>query len=79
MSTDPTTAASRWKLLNVIRCRSTTGKQLVRSCNTMVADAGLKELKDLKNLTALYLHRTQVTAAGEKELKEALPRCNILR
>ena len=35
-----------------------------------VTDAGLKELKDLKQLTALNLGNTQVTDAGLKELKD---------
>jgi len=31
---------------------------------TEVTDAGLRELKELKRLQALYLSNTQVTAAG---------------
>jgi hypothetical protein len=42
-----------------------------------VTDAGLKELKELKQLTTLDLEGTQVTDAGLKELKEALPKCKI--
>ncbi len=37
---------------------------------TSLTDAGLKELKELKNLTALVLLATQVTDAGLIELKE---------
>ena len=37
--------------------------------STKVTDAGLKELKDLKNLTTLYLPAA-VTDAGLKELKD---------
>jgi internalin A len=37
---------------------------------TKVTDAGLKELKELKQLTSLNLGATKVTAAGVKELKE---------
>jgi Leucine-rich repeat (LRR) protein len=37
---------------------------------TRVTDAGLKELKEFKNLETLYLSRTMVTDAGLKELKE---------
>src|SRR5881409_2312039 len=37
---------------------------------TKVTDAGLKELKHLKQLTSLYLNNTQVTDAGLKELKD---------
>jgi hypothetical protein len=37
---------------------------------TALTDAGLKEIKDLKNLTALDLCQTQVTDAGLKELKD---------
>src|SRR5438270_435213 len=35
-----------------------------------VTDAGLKELKDLEQLTSLYLAYTKVTDAGMKELKD---------
>src|SRR5262249_44844721 len=38
--------------------------------NTAVTDAGLKELKELKNLVFLSLSDTGVTDAGLKELKE---------
>jgi RNA polymerase sigma factor (sigma-70 family) len=38
--------------------------------DTQVTDAGVKELKNLKNLTKLHLTLTQVTDAGVKELKE---------
>ena len=38
--------------------------------DTQVTDAGLKELKELKNLTLLDLGGTQVTDAGLKELKD---------
>jgi len=41
-----------------------------------VTEEGLKELKELKNLTRLLLDGTKVTDAGKKELKEALPNCN---
>src|SRR5271170_1713675 len=37
---------------------------------TQVTDAGLKDLKELKNLTLLNLGFTQVTDAGLKDLKE---------
>ena len=37
---------------------------------TAVTDAGLKELKDLKQLTTLDLDGTKVTDAGLKELKD---------
>ncbi len=36
-----------------------------------MTDAGLKELKELKQLTSLNLNGTQVTDAGLKELKES--------
>ena len=38
--------------------------------DTKVTDAGLKELKDLKQLTTLNLKFTGVTDAGLKELKD---------
>ena len=42
-----------------------------------MTDAGLEEVKDLKQLESLNLFHTKVTAAGMKELKEALPKCDI--
>jgi hypothetical protein len=42
-----------------------------------ITDMGLKELAGLKSLQALYLNRTQVTDAGLKELRKALPGCDI--
>ncbi len=44
---------------------------------TQVTDAGLKELKELKHLSGLYLSGTHLTAEGLKELKAALPKCQI--
>ena len=46
---------------------------------TSTADAGLKELKELKQLTSLHLGGTGVTDAGVKELQAALPHCKIHR
>ena len=42
----------------------------VNLTGTGVTDAGLKALKDLKQLTTLNLDKTKVTDAGLKELKE---------
>ena len=45
---------------------------------TKVTDAGLKELVALKGLTTLNLaYCPQVTGAGLKELRQALPKCEI--
>ena len=44
-----------------------------------MTDAGLKELKDLKQLTSLYLGGTKVTADGVADLQKALPGCQISR
>ena len=46
---------------------------------TKVTDAGLKELKDLKQLTSLNLYATKVTADGVADLQKALPGCKINR
>src|SRR5438552_2461631 len=43
-----------------------------------VTDAGLKELKDLKKLTLLWLRDTKVTDAGVADLQKALPACKII-
>jgi len=42
-----------------------------------VTDAGLKELKEVKSLQFLFIGSPQVTAAGVKELKAALPGLKI--
>ena len=44
-----------------------------------VTDAGLKGLKDLKQLTSLNLEGTKVTADGVADLQKALPGCKITR
>jgi hypothetical protein len=44
-----------------------------------VTDAGLKELRVLKNLSRLYLCETSVTNGALKELRNALPECKIVR
>src|SRR5947209_7412588 len=46
------------------------GVNLTGTHDTQVTDAGLMELKDLKQLTTLYLNSTKVTGAGLKELKD---------
>ena len=44
---------------------------------TNVTDAGLKELAGLKNLLRVYCSGSHVTDAGEKQLRSALPKCEI--
>src|SRR5438874_4326071 len=51
----------------------------VNLAGTQVTDAGLKELKDLKQLTYLDVSGTQVTADGVADLQKALPGCGITR
>ena len=46
---------------------------------TSTADAGLKELKDLKQLTFLGLTGAQVTVDGMADLQKALPGCKVTR
>ena len=45
--------------------------------DTNIADADLKELKELKSLQKLVLSGTQITDAGLKDLKQALPKTKI--
>jgi hypothetical protein len=40
-------------------------------------DAGLKELAGLQSLQTLELGGTKVTETGVKQLKKALPKCEI--
>jgi hypothetical protein len=48
---------------------------LFRASSIRLWHTDLKGLKELKQLTSRYLTGTKVTAAGVKELKEALPKC----
>ena len=48
-------------------------------CRTRVTDTGLMHLKGLTNLRIVDLRGTNVTNAGAKELKRALPRLTIMR
>jgi glucose-6-phosphate isomerase len=43
------------------------------------ADAGVTHLKEMKGLIHVDLNKTQLTDAGLKELKEALPNCQVTR
>jgi hypothetical protein len=45
--------------------------------STDITDEGLQYLSGLSNLTHLNAERTKVTGEGVKELREALPTCNI--
>ncbi len=44
---------------------------------TQVTDGGLVHLKALKSLKVLFLRNTKVTDKGVKDLKKALPACEI--
>jgi hypothetical protein len=48
-------------------------------CADLNTDAGLKELKELRNLRELDVFNTKVTAVGTRELKTALPELDITR
>jgi len=44
-----------------------------------ITDAGLKHLAKLSGLRTLYLYGTEVSEEGVAELRELLPRCDIMR
>jgi WD40 repeat protein len=46
---------------------------------TQVTDAGLKNLRGLKSLQLLDLTNTRVTDAGLQDIKEALPKCRVIK
>jgi hypothetical protein len=60
-----------------MQTRNPFTSSILASTSPSIADVGLKELKDLKNLKYLLHFVTKVTDAGVKELKEALPKCEI--
>jgi hypothetical protein len=51
--------------------------QQVNLARTKITDAGLEYLKSLKRLRSVQLQQTKVTAKGVKELRKALPRCEV--
>ena len=46
--------------------------------DTSIGDASIRNIKKLTGLKELVLISTQLTMAGQRELKEALPKCDIL-
>jgi hypothetical protein len=46
---------------------------------TKLTDTNVQELAALRRLRILHISETQVTAAGEQQLKKALPLCYIKR
>ena len=44
---------------------------------TGISDEGLTHLRTLKRLETLDIRKTRVTAAGVKQLQEAIPDCTI--
>ncbi|MCX5653361.1 MAG: hypothetical protein NTY65_01745 [Planctomycetota bacterium] len=44
---------------------------------TPITDAGVKDLKELKDLQRLNLTGTKITDAGLKDLRQALPTTDI--
>ena len=45
--------------------------------HTQITDAGLVHLEGMASLETLYLNGTQVSKAGVKQLRTALPDCAI--
>ena len=45
--------------------------------DTLITDAGLKEVGKLQKLKVLNLRDTKITDAGVAELQKALPKCEI--
>jgi hypothetical protein len=45
--------------------------------HTGVTDAGLEQLKGLKELHELFVNQTSVTDAGIKKFRKALPTCTV--
>ena len=56
-----------------------TSLKILSLLGTHVADAGLEHLKGLKRLEVLHLHGSQVSNAGMKKFRVALPKCKIPR
>ena len=51
--------------------------EVVFDGNMQITDAGLKDLKELKDLQFLCLAGTKISDAGLKDLKQALPKTFI--
>jgi hypothetical protein len=50
---------------------------LVESVSQPLRDAGLRELKDMKQLQSLWIGGTAVTTECWREMMKALPKCRI--
>ena len=57
--------------------RSNLGKARLALSHTPITDAGLAQLKSLKNLTSLEVAYTHVTAEGVADLKSANPKVRV--
>jgi hypothetical protein len=51
----------------------------IRFHRTLIGDSVIPVLKQYSSLTSLDLRGTRITAAGVRELREALPACKVLR
>jgi hypothetical protein len=46
--------------------------------NLQITDTGLAELTGMPNLISLQLSNTSLDAAGVKQLRKALPQCQVV-
>lgn len=57
--------------------RRATALKVLNLRGTRITDASLKELMQMKGLTTLAVRETGISEAGQKELREALPKTNF--
>lgn len=62
----------------LVHLKDLTGLQQLGLTGARITDAGLANLTGLTGLQTLNLYRTQVTDAGARQLKQSLPKLNIV-
>ena len=54
------------------------GLEYLNLYGTKVTDAGLEQLKNLKNLKKVYVWQSAVTAEGMQKMRDAIPGCEVI-
>jgi hypothetical protein len=62
--------------LRYVGCLS--GVELLSIRSIPITDAGLRYIRGMNDLREVFLDHTQVTAAGEADLRKSLPNCRLI-